>query len=242
MSQEHLFNRADIYDLIQDQTAKLKPRVERIPVSKILNATEQDLVEALVAEAWLHVPVLNEEGICIERAGEKQIDVSGDFRFMPYHRLGPAYVMGHETVIRVPFNGDADFFHVRPRRFGGIPPIAEIAEGALLLTYEGIDHSAEAVKSRYHTSVKEIKDYLAWLSEDANPYNDGLEARCRNQIAARKQKLLADANMVQAIGLPMRRREGVPLTYTVPVKRRIPKIEENPDRRHVQPGAGPRDV
>jgi hypothetical protein len=88
MSQEHLFNRADIYDVIQNQTAKLKPHVEQIAASKILNASEQDLVEALVAEAWLHVPVVNEESICIERAGEKQIDVSGDFRFMPYDRPG----------------------------------------------------------------------------------------------------------------------------------------------------------
>jgi hypothetical protein len=32
--------------------------------------------------------------------------------------------------------------------------------------------------------------------------------------------------MATAVGLPMKRREGAPDTYAVPVKRRVPKIEE----------------
>jgi hypothetical protein len=32
--------------------------------------------------------------------------------------------------------------------------------------------------------------------------------------------------MATAVGLPMKRREGAPDTYSVPLKRRVPKIEE----------------
>src|ERR1700751_1613793 len=32
--------------------------------------------------------------------------------------------------------------------------------------------------------------------------------------------------MAKAVDLPMKRREGVPVTYVVPVKKRVPKIEE----------------
>jgi hypothetical protein len=39
-------------------------------------------------------------------------------------------------------------------------------------------------------------------------------------------RLLAAANMAKAIDLPMKRREGVPVTYVVPVKKGVPKIEE----------------
>ena len=45
-------------------------------------------------------------------------------------------------------------------------------------------------------------------------------------MRAKKKRLLADAGMVEAIGLPMKKREGVPVTYSVPVTRRAPKIEQ----------------
>jgi hypothetical protein len=226
MSKQHLFSNVDIFSVIQAQKERLKPHVEQIPNSKILNASEHDLVEVLVAEAWLDVPVLDEQGIYIERSGEKQIDVGGDFREMFHDTPGPAYVMGNEIVIAVPFQGDPDMFHIRPRRYTSSPPRAEVTNGRLLLTYQRTDHNAEAVKTEYQATVREIKEHLAWLSEAVDPYNAELESRSRDEILARKQKLLADANMVMAIGLPMKRREGVSVTYAVPFKKRVPRIEE----------------
>jgi len=41
-----------------------------------------------------------------------------------------------------------------------------------------------------------------------------------------QREILADANMAEAIGLPMKKRDGVPVTYAVPVKKRAPKIEQ----------------
>jgi hypothetical protein len=45
-----------------------------------------------------------------------------------------------------------------------------------------------------------------------------------SELKARKDRLLADAVMTAAIGLPMKKREGAPNTYAVPVARRVPKI------------------
>lgn len=101
-----------------------------------------------------------------------------------------------------------------------------MTSNALLLTYVRTDHDVEAIKRAYQTTVRDIKEYLGWLSEAVDPYNAQLEALITAEVRARKEKLLADANMVQAIGLPMKKRSGVPVTYTVPVKRRVPKIEE----------------
>jgi hypothetical protein len=40
--------------------------------------------------------------------------------------------------------------------------------------------------------------------------------------------LLADAHMAASLGLPIKRRDGMPTTYSVPVQRRKPKIERPP--------------
>jgi hypothetical protein len=119
----------------------------------------------------------------------------------------------------VPFKGDGDFFKVRPNRFGGSPSQAQVRGNALLLTHVRTDHDAEAIKRAYQTTATDIKEYLGWLSEAVDPYNAQLEALITGEVRARKGKLLSDVNMVEAIGLPMKKRGGVPVTYAVPVKR-----------------------
>ena len=47
-------------------------------------------------------------------------------------------------------------------------------------------------------------------------------------MTQRKQKLLNDAQMAGSIGYPIRRREGVPSTYAVPVEKRAPKLAPPP--------------
>ena len=56
-----LFNGIQITPVLEDQRVKLRQRVEQIPSDKLLNASEHDLVQALVQEFRLEVPVLKEE-------------------------------------------------------------------------------------------------------------------------------------------------------------------------------------
>jgi hypothetical protein len=58
---EYLFNAIQITPVLEDQRAKLRQRVEQIPSNKLLNASEHDLVQALLEEFRLEVPVLKEE-------------------------------------------------------------------------------------------------------------------------------------------------------------------------------------
>ena len=59
-------------------------------------------------------------------------------------------------------------------------------------------------------------------------FNGQLEQQVGQLVRERKNKLLADAHMAGAIGIPIKRRDGMPTTYSVPVERRKPKIERPP--------------
>jgi hypothetical protein len=226
MSQELLFNKYQIFGVVQGQTEAVKKRVQSIPPNTLLNASEHDLVQALVEELRLNVPVIKEEDIYIAHSGETQVDVSRDPMRMIYDRSEPFYIPGNQTVIAVPFVGDAEFFRIQPQTYTLSPPRAEIGKGELLLTYVRTDQNAEAIKGEYQRTVNSIKDYLRSLSESAAQFNNQLEGLARSQLKARKDRLLADAGMTAALGLPMKKREGVPTTYAVPVARRTPKIDQ----------------
>jgi len=62
MSEELLFSKNDIFQVIEGQKAAVKQRVQEIPANKLLNARERDLVQALVEEFLLDVPVIEDEG------------------------------------------------------------------------------------------------------------------------------------------------------------------------------------
>jgi len=228
MNDELLFSKYTIFSIIQGHTESFKKKVQSIPANTVLNASEQDLVQAFVQEFQLNVPVIKDEDIYITHAGEAQVDVSGDLmrRFTYDRHSGPVYVPGNITVIAVPFEGDAGFFNIKPQSYTQNPPSGEITKNEILLTFVGTDQNAEAIKQGYRRAVSSIKQYLTSLSESAAQFNRELEGLVASQLRARKDRLLADAGMTAAIGLPLKKREGVPLTYSVPVTRRVPKIEQ----------------
>jgi hypothetical protein len=228
MSIELLFNKFDIFSVLQGQTESVKKKVQSIPANVILNASEQDLIQAVIEEFRLHVPVIKDEEIYIAHAGEVQVDVSGDpMRRLSYgHNSGPIYVAGNKTVIAVPFDGDAAFFGVRPQSYTSNPPRGEIINGEILLTYIRTDQNAEAIKQEYLRTVNSIKQYLASLLQSATQFNSQLETLVTSEVRSRKTRLLADAGMTAALGLPLKKREGSPATYSVPVTRRAPRIEQ----------------
>jgi hypothetical protein len=103
---------------------------------------------------------------------------------------------------------------------------ARVGKGVLLLRFTRTDNDGAAVRRDSDQEIKSIKEYLGWLREAVTPHNNQLETWAQSYIKQRKNRLLAGANMAEAIDLPMKKREGVPVTYAVPVKKRVAKIEE----------------
>lgn len=226
MSSDLLFNKHDIYGAVQGQTQAVKKRIQSIPSNTLLNASEHDLIQSLIEEFHFDVPVIMEENIYIAESAEAPVDVSRDPMRMIMDRSRPFYLQGTKTVIAVPFTGDAGFFSIQPQTYTVNPPRGIVAEGEILLTYVGVNQSAEALKREYQRTVASMKDYLKSLAESAAQFNGQLERLVTQEVKARKERLLKDAGMVAALGLPMKKRDGVPATYAASVKRRSPPVEE----------------
>src|ERR1700722_2652495 len=99
MSQELLFHKYSIHDVLLGQSDAVKKRVQSIPANMLLNASEQDLVQAVVDEFRLNVPVIKDADIHIAESGETQVDVSRDPMRMIRDRSRPFNMPGNKTVI-----------------------------------------------------------------------------------------------------------------------------------------------
>jgi hypothetical protein len=221
-----LFNNVSILDVLPDQLRQIKQKVQELKADYLLNASEEDLVASLVEEFTLYVPVLNEEGIHVDY-GEQQIDVSGDRQRFILDRSNPFLIPGTRVTFIVPFTGDGHLLDVQPQNFsfslGGSR--AEVLKDGIHFTYSGANLDGKAARREFDNEMGQIRQNLGNLKVACDRHNAELAGRVRQEIQQRKTKLLADAKMAAAIGFPIKKREGIPTTYALPVQKRKPRIE-----------------
>jgi hypothetical protein len=223
-----LFSETSIFDVLENQKGKIKRTVNALEGNYLLNASEEDLIRALTDELRLDVPSIVDEGVHMEYE-EADIDVSGDPMRMIYDRNQPFYIKGVRVIISVPFQGDGGFLVVRPQAFtwqGSYE--GRVAANEIQLAYTRTDHDGAAIKREFDTTLRLLKQNLASLKASGDQFNGQLEQQVRQLVTERRNKLLADAHMAASLGLPIKRRDGMPTTYSVPVQRRKPKIERPP--------------
>jgi len=221
-----LFKKVSVLDVLPDQERQIKAKVQSLAPNYVLNASEEDLVASLADEFTLDTPVLDEAGIHVDY-GEHQIDVSRDPMRMIHDRDRPFYVAGTRVTFIIPFTGDANLLTVQPQNFSyrlGTSK-AEIVKSEIHVTYVNANLNAQGAKREFDDELRQIKQNLGNLKMALDRHNAGLEQLIRTQIQQRKNKLLADANLAAAIGFPIKRRDDVVATYSVPVQKRRPKME-----------------
>ncbi len=224
-----LFRKFPIFDVLENQKQKIKQKIRSLEPNYVLNTSEEDLLKWLVKEFTLNVPAIDESGIHLDY-GEKQLDISRDPTRMIFDHDKPFYVAGTQVTFIVPFTGDGGFFDVQPQNFtwSGAGSRASVVNTEIHFTYADANLVGERVKREFQSEMQLLKQNLQNLKAAVERHNGELEQEIRQQVRERKDKLLRDAQMVASIGFPIKRRDGVPTTYAVPVQRRTPKIERPP--------------
>ena len=203
----------------------MRDEVASIDGNRLLNTSVDDLCGYFVKKYRLHPPILLEEQALADQQ-EKQIDVSKDPNRFIRDPSRPFYVDGTRVTLEVPFQGDANFFRGRASTFTYSPPVADIDGNILSLSVTGTNLTHEGTKSQFDRTLHEIREHLSWIENDVKPFNERLESLAREVLEVRRQKLLANQNLVASLGFPLKRRDDAPTTYAAPEVRRkaVPKL------------------
>lgn len=227
MEQRYIFNGTDIHNETASRETALRKEIQELDSNYLLNVSEEDLVRWLVEKFRMDVPVILDQELHVADHKETQIDVSKDpRRIKPMgYRGQPFYVTGTKIIIAVPFEGNPEFLTIRPSKLTSPIPDASIVDSEIHLEYKQVEADADALQRMYAATITRIKGHLEMLKGTANGFNTSLEPLIRRLVSERKKKLLDTAGMVASLGLPIKRREGAPDTYSVPLKRKRARIE-----------------
>jgi hypothetical protein len=138
---------------------------------------------------------------------------------------GRILVKGLEIRVRVPYTGQRELFWFRPSHFTLNPPRGIVTNDYLEFHIRGDHLVGENVKRTLDSNLNSIQGYLNHIAEQCGAYNASLEAKIREMIKQRKERLLSHRQIVASIGLPMETRSEAPRTYTVPDVRQKPAIK-----------------
>jgi len=232
----YLFSEGELDRVLRSHLARLVQVIDEIPDTKVLGADFSGLVAMIEEDTFLEVPELDKSGVSMLEPVETKVDA----RYLPNRHISDpsrlVLIPATTFTFVVPFVGDKEMFRFRPSKWSMNPPIADVVGGELKLTYTLTKPDSEALRTAFDQEVALIEECLGWISVDITRFNDSLRQTIEQQLSARRDRLKESTDVASAVGIPIRRRNDAPTTYTVPTKRkRIPSARPSEKASKAEP-------
>ena len=223
-----LFTNKPWHRFAKSQEEKLKEEVSSIERNEFLNTSVDDLCFYLAEKHRVNdVPVLKEG---VADYNEVEDEISGGERGLLYGGTQPIKVRDTEIKIAIPFDGDAEFFWIRPSRYTSSTPKGTVEGSSVYLRvlYEsGTSKIAngDQIKEEIGRTLDLIEESLEQLRNDASIFNTHLSTLAREFVETRRKKLLDAQSIVSSLGFKIKQREDDIRTYVAPeVRRKIAPV------------------
>ncbi|MFZ3220550.1 MAG: hypothetical protein WA174_10980 [Rhodoferax sp.] len=216
---EYLFSNVSWHDVERHQLQEMRKAIEAVDGNRLLNTSVDDLAAYFEQKFQIEIPSLLTDEIVVDQR-EAKIDVSRDQNRMIFDRSRAFHIAGTEVEVEIPFTGEAEAFKIQPTSYTMSPPRAEVRGNILVLRIVGADLNADRVRADIDRTVSEIQSHLSTLRGNTAGLRAQLPSQARSAIESRRQKLLADRNLIGGLGFKMKERPGTQQTFTAPEVRK----------------------
>ena len=111
---------------------------------------------------------------------------------------------------------------LRPNTFTYSLPLGVVAGQEIVVRREWTDNARPNLKAEAEALADTLEQWMGWSGEAVAAHNAELAVRAREQITRRRERVLADREHLDDLGIPVRRREDAPTTYAAPQVARRP--------------------
>lgn len=214
-----LFHGGELMTRLGQHDANTKQAVDELSELQVLEGDVAELSAKLAEHYSLAVPRLRRLEASLEHRDEK-FDARADPRRIVVNPSQPSPISGTVFVVHVPFDGDAEFFKLKPSTFTHSPPYATVRVNELVLTFHTADPDAAKIKAAAERELGDIEQWLGWIRQDVGERFEKLASRFDHLLRTRRAKLDKDRKTAEATGFALRRRDDAPESYRVPLSRK----------------------
>lgn len=220
IDQPALFSQFELRDVLEEQRTKMYQSIDAYDGDRLLNTSPTDLAEHFAAQFRIEPVELLDRSITVSQT-ESQVEA----RYGVIDPSRPVLVPAMTVTLQVPYTGDPIIFHCQGNRYSSSPPRAQVSGGQLHISLTVTDHDASATRARFDRELEQIRKHLGWNDQLLRPFNAALGDNALEYLTSRRERLLANRNLVASLGFPLQAR-GDAATYTPPEVRR--KVRTTP--------------
>lgn len=215
-----LFVTHDLNYSIRLTMQNMQKEIEGLDENRLLTTPPEDLKNYLIEKFGITpITLLRDQWYADYQ--DAQVDVRHDRMRWIEDRNRPAMVAGERVEVRIPFEGEAELFYTKSNTFSTNPPRAVIDRNEIVLRYDTPADQPRDIRALVDQTLRDIEQHLGWQRDMIDAHNRGLPDAAAQSIRQRRERLLAQSQRAEALGIPIRRRTDAPKTYALPtVKRR----------------------
>lgn len=208
-------------EFLEKRKAELRSEIETSDRDYILKVSEQSYCDYLFSKYRLDAPRIFEDKI----QSDNPSDVTCDNPMTALIDDFPSKVKGTRFRLHIPFEGEKELFHYIPSTYTD-PPHGVVFQNEIQLFYDyPMTPSPEEIKRDYQKDLKLIVQFLTWVRNDVSGYNEQIKTISGQLLTARKRKILNDCHILESLGFPLKSRQSISTTYTIPSIRQKLTVE-----------------
>lgn len=225
-----LFNGQNFHEAAQLRKEALLRDIHGYEMTKILQTSLEDLAAYFEDKYKMNAPQLKMDGIYLPESPKEESRIER----VPDRIWEGEYVNVSRNYINftvcIPFDGDPNLFnlipstrlHVTGRRLN-----AAVYDSEIKIIYNEQIENPDQVDKIYQPDIDVIETNTKRLCGEVERFNNELPSLISQKIAERKQTAEKSQSIIHAFKIPIKKRDDVPATYSIPDIQKKPQILEN---------------
>jgi hypothetical protein len=189
----------------------------------ILNVNIDDYSAHLVQKYTLDIPEFHFDKVYVDTV---ERDIPGS-RFPPFEFMisDTSRMFRKEVIIyHLPYTGDINLLQLRPNPFTMMSYEAnfDTRQKCVLIEIINFYNDPEKIKNQYNQEINYLSSNYQNIRNNCEGFNNGLQSSIKHSIDFRKQQVLQKNSLMASLGVPIKKKEGVAETFSIP----NPKLKE----------------
>lgn len=219
------FLEGELDGVLRNQHEQIKARIHNEKDNYLININEDEYVEFLCSEFKIDVPEIDFESKTIS-TDEKMILASRHPSSFFMFDDGDKSFKRQVITFHLPFTGDVQIlnFAPNPRILWTQEIKHSISDDGEELSFEIINFSndPETIKRESEHTISSLKTQLGHIKNQVDAYNSNLKQDIISLLKERKDQIIKNSDFLSQLGIPVRKRDNLPETYSIPTPK-IPK-------------------
>ena len=239
-----LFSQYDLSSVFHTNIEQANKDVESITREQFVNSSDNELIEHVFSKREIIPLELYTDQQVLDH-NETQIDIRNHPGRDVRDRSRPFLIPGIYIKVTIPFTGDPELWKCRPSQWKTTFPFATIRrtgneergeiEITLTRTSDSLGDGSD-IKQEVEGTIGEIEWYLSVIRAQVEKHNEELKTYISERVADRSKRISKQEEVIKALNIPLKRRDGEPNFSKLPVKIRIVKPLFTETRLHKEPG------